>query len=201
MTDAADAIIDLYERTAHAWDEARRRARPKDEAPWIERFLSIADPDLPILDLGCGSGEPIARDFLAAGRQVVGVDSSPSMISICRDRFPSATWIVDDMRRIRLGDLFGGIIAWHSFFHLTAKDQERMFARFSAHAAPGAALMFTSGAERGVAIGDWQGEPLFHASLDTDEYATLLRRHGFSVVDHVSGASATVWLAQFVNDR
>jgi ubiquinone/menaquinone biosynthesis C-methylase UbiE len=201
MTTAAEAIIDLYERTARAWDEARRRARPEDESVWIERFLSIADPDLPILDLGCGSGEPIARDILAAGRQLIGVDSAPSMISICRDRFATATWIVEDMRRLRLGDCFGGIIAWHSFFHLTADDQEQMFAQFAAHASPGAALMFTSGTQRGEAIGNWQGEPLYHASLDTDEYATLLARHGFSIVDHVSGASATVWLAQFSDVR
>ena len=203
MTKTADTIVDLYERNARAWDEARGRSRPEDEHAWIERFLSIVDPGLPILDVGCGSGEPIARDLIAAGRQVVGVDSSPSLIAICRDRFPEATWIVEDMRRLKLGDRFAGILAWHSFFHLTVEDQERMFSVFSKHASPGAALMFTSGTERGESIGTWQGEPLYHASLDTAEYASLLERHGFSVVDHVAGDSsrATVWLAKFADVR
>ena len=203
MTRDSDAIIELYERTARAWDEVRRRARPEHEQAWIRRFLSIADPDLPILDLGCGSGEPVARDLIAARRQVVGVDSSPTLISICRDRFPGATWVVEDMRRLELGDGFGGIIAWHSLFHLTAEDQETMFGVFSAHASPGTTLMFTSGTERGESIGRWQGEPLYHASLDTLEYATLLSRHGFSIVDHVAGDEnrATVWLAKLASVR
>ena len=201
MTKAADKIVELYERNALEWDEVRRRTRPKDEQVWIKRFLSVADPELPILDLGCGSGEPVARDLIEAGRQVIGVDSSPSLISMCRVRFPAATWIVEDMRRLKLNNRFGGIIAWHSFFHLTPENQERMFAVFSAHASPGAALMFTSGTERGESIGSWQGEPLYHASLDSAEYATLLERHGFAVVDHVAGDSdrATVWLAKSTN--
>ena len=41
-----------------------------------------------------------------------------------------------------------------------------MFPRFAAHAQPGAPLMFTSGSEAGEAIGEWQGEPLYHASLE-----------------------------------
>jgi SAM-dependent methyltransferase len=203
MAKAAENIINLYERNARAWDEARRHARPDDEKLWIQRFLSIADPGSPILDLGCGSGEPIAADLLAVGRRVTGVDSSSSLISICRERFPAATWIVEDMRRLKLGDRFGGILSWHSLFHLTAEDQEQMFAVFSAHAAPGAVLMFTSGTERGEAIGNWQGEPLYHASLDSSEYKTLLDRHGFSLVDHVEGDGnrATVWLAKAADDR
>ncbi|HLL31474.1 MAG TPA: hypothetical protein VK403_10795 [Allosphingosinicella sp.] len=38
-----------------------------------------------------------------------------------------------------------------------------MFARFAAHAAPAAALMFTGGAENGERIDEWRGEPLYLA--------------------------------------
>ena len=74
-----------------------------------------------------------------------------------------------------------------------------MFPRFAALAKPKAALMFTSGDEAGEAIGEWQGEPLFHASLDPEEYETLLRAHGFAVVERRLGdpecGGASVWLA------
>jgi hypothetical protein len=75
-----------------------------------------------------------------------------------------------------------------------------MFARFEAHAAPGAALMFTSGNEEGTAIGELEGEPLYHGSLSPAEYRTLLDAAGFEVVAHVADdptcGNRTIWLAQ-----
>ncbi len=58
---------------------------------------------------------------------------------------------------------------------------------FKAHqlAAPGAALMFTSGSSHGVALGEFEGEPLYNASLDTEEYRELLGAAGFEVVAHI----------------
>ncbi len=76
-----------------------------------------------------------------------GVDSSPTMISLCRRDFPERQWIVADMRTLALGRRFAGIVAWDSFFHLTYDDQRLMFPIFRAHAATGAPLLFTSGPE------------------------------------------------------
>ena len=114
-----------------------------------------------VLDLGCGSGEPVARYLTEAGHRVTGVDSSPTLIDLCRVRFPDQTWIAGDMRKISLAWRFGGIVAWNSFFHLTPDDQRAMFTVFRDHAESGAALMFTSGPTAGEAIGSYQGETLY----------------------------------------
>src|SRR3712207_7171924 len=58
--------------------------------------------------------------------------------------FPDARWVVADMRTLRLGARFAGILAWDSFFHLRPDDQRAMFRTFRDHAAPGAALLFRS---------------------------------------------------------
>jgi hypothetical protein len=75
-----------------------------------------------------------------------------------------------------------------------------MFARFAAHAKEGAALMFTSGPAEGVAIGEWQGEPLYHASLAPDEYRSLLAASGFEVESFTPGepiaTGPSVWIAR-----
>lgn len=204
MTSPSNRVIGLYERNALAWDEARRRGRHQGERDWIERFSSIVASVPSVLDLGCGSGDPVGHDLLAAGFDVTGVDSSPSLIAMCRERYPEASWIVEDMRELQLDRRFGGVLAWHSLFHLTEADQEQMFAVFEEHAAPGAVLMFSTGPERGETIGSWQGEPLCHASLDRADYEALLDRHGFSLVSHVeedaSCGGATVWLAKAANE-
>jgi hypothetical protein len=146
-------------------------------------------------------GEPIAQYLLKAGHHVVGIDSSPSLIRMCRTRFPTAEWLVADMRQLALGRRFDALLAWDSFFHLNVDDQRAMVARFAAHALPAAPLMFTSGPAHGEAIGSCFGEPLYHASLDPDEYRELLSTSGFFVVQYLAEDPAcgghTVWLAQY----
>lgn len=192
------SITDLYER--HAGDFDRERARDLQERAWLDRFLGYVPAAGTVLDLGCGMGEPIARYVIERGFRVVGVDSSPSMIQMCRERFPGEEWIVADMRELALGRRFDGVLAWDSFFHLSAHDQRVMFARFSAHALPGAPLMFTSGTSEGELVGSWCGEPLYHASLDPAEYERLLVSGVFSVVSHRADdpdcGGHTVWLAR-----
>ena len=198
MSSPAERIIGLYERHAHAWDDGRGRSMM--ERPWLDAFASLLAPGASVLDIGCGAGEPIAAHLVANGFRVTGVDASPTLIGICRARFPDGEWQVADMRALSLGRPFDGLIAWDSFFHLGYDDQRRMFAVFGAHAAPGAALLFTSGPAHGEAMGQFGGEPLYHASLDADEYRALLAAQGFRVVRHVVEDPAcgghTVWLAQ-----
>lgn len=197
MASPADEIIGLYQRHAREWD--RRRGRDLCERPWLDRFLALLPPIASILDIGSGGGEPIARYFLERGHRVTGIDASPDLIGIARARFPDQAWIVSDMRALALGRRFDGLLAWDSFFHLRPEDQPGMFERFRRHAAPSAALLFTSGPSRGESIGTLLGEPLYHGSLDEAEYRLLLDRSGFDLVSHVAEdptcGHRTVWLA------
>jgi len=200
MPSDADNIVPLYRRHAQAYD--RLRGRSLFEKAWLDAFADLLPAGGTVLDIGCGMGEPIAGDLIARGFAVTGVDSSPELIAMAQARFPEQDWRVADMRTLRLDRTFDGLIAWDSVFHLTPDAQRRMVAVFHDHAAPGAALMFTSGPAHGEAIGTFEGEPLYHASLDPDEYRTLLAAHGFRVVRHVAEDPAcnghTVWLAQRV---
>lgn len=193
-----ERIIGLYEENAEAWD--RMRGRDLFERPWLERFATLLPERAAVLDIGCGMGEPIGRWLIEKGYRLTGVDSAPSLIAKCRERFPDQEWIAADMRALDLGRRFDGIIVWHSAFHLQPDDQKAMFPIFAAHAAHGAALMFTSGDDSGVRIGRWQGEPLYEASLSPADYEALLEANGFSVVEvrarDKECGDATVWLAR-----
>jgi trans-aconitate methyltransferase len=198
MALAAEQIVDLYER--HARDFDQERGRSLWEKAWLDRFLALLPTRASLLDIGCGCGEPIARYLLERNHTVTGIDSSATLIEMCRSRFPEQEWIVSDMRELSLDRVFQGLLAWNSYFHLCPDDQRCIFPIFRMHAAPGAALLFTSGPGHGEAIGTWHGEPLYHGSLDEAEYRALLAQNGFSVVSHIvedpSCGQHTVWLAQ-----
>ncbi|MDB5314199.1 MAG: methyltransferase [Rhodospirillales bacterium] len=170
------------------------------EAPWLAKFLKPLPQTAEILDLGCGSGRPIAAHLIGLGHILTGVDASPQLLAMARDMAPRQRWIAADMRRLVLGRRFDGVLAWDSFFHLTHADQRAMFAVFTAHVEPGGTLMFTSGPAHGIAMGTMFGEALFHASLGPQEYRQHLDAHGFEVLEHVAEdpdcGGHTVWLAQ-----
>ena len=199
MRSTSKQVIDLYERHARDWDADRRRARFV-EKDWLNRFISFLPPGGSVLDLGCGGSEPMAGYLIGCKFSVTGIDSSPTMISLCRSRHPGQTWLVHDIRTLDLGRGFDGVIAWDSFFHLKPADQRKMFAVFHEHAAPSALLMFNAGPRHGEALGTYRGDPLYHASLDPAEYATLLDGIGFDIVAHVvedpQAGGRTVWLAR-----
>lgn len=199
MSRESERIIGLYEENAAAWDRLRGPSS-LFEKPWLDRFLGLLGPGASLLDLGCGSGRPIATYFIRGGYAVTGIDSSPALIDLCRERFPQREWIAADMRALNLGRRFDGVLAWDSFFHLRPNDQRGMFRVFARHVQPRGALMFTSGGKQGEVLSEFAGEPLYHASLDQAEYRSLLHESAFQVVGHVDDDPAcgghSVWLAR-----
>ncbi|WP_420139455.1 class I SAM-dependent methyltransferase [Sphingomonas sp.] len=197
-TEPADNdVLPVYERHGRVW--AGLRSAQAVEHDWIDRFCALIPAGATILDIGCGSGVPIARMLVERGYDVTGVDGSATMLALFRANLPGVAAQRMDMRQLALGQRFAGLLAWDSFFHLSPEDQRGMFARFRAHAAPGAPLMFTSGGAEGSAIGDLAGDPLYHGSLGPAEYRERLNAAGFDLVDHVVNDPAsdrTVWLAR-----
>jgi ubiquinone/menaquinone biosynthesis C-methylase UbiE len=130
MAVLATQIAGHYEKHATAWDHDRQNSYWNDKV-WHDRLINRLGSGATVLDLGCGSGRPVAQHMVAQGLHVTGVDSSPTMISFCRDRLPDQEWIIADMRQLALGRHFDGIVAWDSFFHLDPDAQRRMFAVFA----------------------------------------------------------------------
>lgn len=178
----ADSVIAFYERNIENWK--RERSRSLFEKAWLDRFLTRIPPGGEILDLGCGTGQPIAAYLLKSGFRVTGIDPSPSMIAACKTNFPEGEWpkgewLVGDMRALNLNKTFDAILAWDSYFHLPPQDQISMFAVFQTHVKPGAPVMFTAGPESGEVMNPLWDAPLYHASLAPQDYVRLFEQHGF----------------------
>ncbi|MEM7786374.1 MAG: class I SAM-dependent methyltransferase [Bacteroidota bacterium] len=188
----------VYERNAAAFDH--QRAKHLFERAWLDRFIDGLPEGAHILDLGCGSGEPMARYLIAHGFRITGVDAAQAMIDIAQTRFPEHTWRQGDMRELDLGETFDGIIGWNSFFHLPPGDQPDTLRSIVAHLKPGGRLMLTVGPENGEVTGHVNGEQVYHGSLSPDTYTRILGELDLRIIDFVLEDKAcdfhTVLLAQ-----
>lgn len=195
-----EGCCDKYDRIAGWFDS--RRGKGLMESEYLEAMLARLPAGGAVLDLGCGSGEPLAGFFIRKGFQVTGVDGSPRMIAMCRERFPAMAWLVADMRGLALGRRFDAVVAWDSFFHLSKEDQRVMFAVFAAHLNKGGLLLFTSGPAEGETSGVMEGDTFHYSSLSPEEYRALLAARGMEVLLHKAEDPAcgghTVWLARLV---
>ncbi|MDB5157546.1 MAG: SAM-dependent methyltransferase [Mucilaginibacter sp.] len=192
-------VYKVYNKIA-AWFSANRPTGIM-EKKCLDDVIAHLPAGATILDLGCGTGIPILQYLTDKNLNVTGVDASSEMLAIAKTNFPATEFILQDMRKLSLNRKFDAIIAWHSFFHLSADDQPAMFALFEQHLNVNGLLLFTSGTEHGEAWGINGGENLFHASLDTAEYETLLKKYHFKVLTHKINDpdcdGATVWIAQY----
>lgn len=190
-------VYETYEKIVEWFDSTRNRTLfEKKHLDLIISFLKKGDD---VLDLGCGTGEPIARYFIENGFNIIGVDGSLGMIDLAKKSFPKHQFIVQDMRDINFSKKFKAILAWDSFFHLPQNDQRLMFKIFDRHILDGGILAFTSGTYHGEVWNENGGENLYHASLSLDEYKALLQKHGFTIIKHLvddPDCSRTVWITK-----
>ena len=198
MSDPAEAakdIVDLYDRRSSDWIADRGAVLTEADRTWLDRFTAHLAPGDPVLDVGCGSGRPMAAALLDRGFRVTGVDSSARLIAHAAADLPAGQFVQADMRTLDLGETFAGILAWHSLFHLSSADQRIALPRLLAHAAPKTVIMFSSGPREDFIVGSWRGEPLYHGSLGPEEYEARLTSEGFQVESGVWAMDGSVWVA------
>jgi cyclopropane fatty-acyl-phospholipid synthase-like methyltransferase len=64
-----------YDQIADGFSVSRAKLHPK-EAEYLALLLESLNRESSVLDLGCGTGKPIATYVASRGYQVVGVDGS-----------------------------------------------------------------------------------------------------------------------------
>lgn len=194
-----DNVYQVYDEIIDWFDNARTKDLKMEKS-----YLNFIQNHLPlkskILDVGCGTGEPIAKFLINAGYIVTGIDASKKMIELCKQRFPKDIWLLADMRALDLNEKFDAVIAWHSFFHLSHEEQRSTLKLLGSYVEQNGLFIFTSGPEYGEVWSDNGGHELYHASLSTEEYNQILIDNNFKVLIHKirdpECGGATVWVAQ-----
>lgn len=171
------------------------------ERGWLDQLLAPLRRGSTILDLGCGSGEPLARVLVDRGFRVTGIDIAAPMIQLARTRFPRERWILGDMRTERIDETFDGVLAWNCLSQLSAADQDMMAGRAARWLKPDGRLLFNAAPEQKAAgSADYRPGSRYCDDLDAVDYSDALSRRGLIEMAHVAEDTACggvgVWLAR-----
>lgn len=176
------ARVPPFDQIGKRYDESfRERDAQVAEGDWLIAQLT---PPARVLDVGCGSGLPTARQLLDAGHEVVGIDESAVMLDLAREQAPGGQYLHRDMRDVDgLGE-FDAAVLFFSLIMLPRSDIPSLLDRLRA-VLRGPRLLAVA-----MVLGDFDefpisfmGVPAVATAYPPDELAEVVERAGFEILD------------------
>ncbi len=144
MPDAEQNDYEYRGLIARSWDLLRG-----DTSKWPDRSLYldvIGESGQPVLDVGCGTGR-LLLDYLGEGIDIEGVDNSPEMLLLCREKAEALglrpTLFEQQMESLELPRRYQTIIVPSSSFQLLVEPDlaKEAMRRFQDHLLSGGKLV------------------------------------------------------------
>jgi SAM-dependent methyltransferase len=190
--------MEQYTRIAHEYAAERKRSNIGTEE--IESLLQMLPKGASILDVGCGTGQPISEYISRHPHQfkLFAADSSDAMTEIFRRNLPDIPVQCSSILTFDFfGQTFDAVVSWGMMFHLTPDEQRSAIERISAALRNGGYFLFTSGNEADTRHGAMYGVEFAYYSLGSEEYREVLRQHGCTLIeDYVGEGENYYYLAQ-----
>ncbi|HIV77682.1 MAG TPA: class I SAM-dependent methyltransferase [Candidatus Sphingomonas excrementigallinarum] len=175
--------------TSEGWDAVAKTfmaVRSEVGANIVRRWAMDAfPPSTAILDLGCGSGMPIARALVDEGFSVWGIDASSSLLAAYRAHFPDMPALCEPVQGSELfGRRFAGVVAIGLIFLLAEPDQDRLLEKVAKVLEPGGRFLFSAPHQRC----EWRDSLTGRVSrsLGASAYAERLQACGLVLADRLT---------------
>ncbi len=117
-----------YDVIAPEWDAVRISLSPA-ETRLLTTLCEHLQSGSHVLDLGCGTGRPLAEHLVSRGLTVTGVDQSANMLQLARSRLPDHSWVLSSIENYAPAQEYAAAVAWDSLFHIPRAAHSAIFAK------------------------------------------------------------------------
>ena len=186
------SVTETYDTLGAAYETAFNNVPAQIKT--LKWLISQLSPSSKVLDLGSGTGRPTAAMLVEAGHQVTGLDISPRMIEVARERVQGATFVLGDAKtyqpREEVREKLDAVTAFFSFIAAVSHDDIRSLpVRVASWLKPGG--LFVSGwvCPPGLSVEDhamkWMGKDVVVSVLPWAEVVKAIEDAGFEVVEKI----------------
>ncbi|MBC9731551.1 bifunctional 2-polyprenyl-6-hydroxyphenol methylase/3-demethylubiquinol 3-O-methyltransferase UbiG [Streptomyces sp. TRM68367] len=200
LEDPKDVVRRGYDALSVRYDEAYG-AETKYE-PWLSDLRARIPAGGTVLDLGCGSGVPVARSLADAAYRVTGIDISAVQVRRARERVPEAEFIQVDATAASFDDApFDAVVSLYALIHIPLSEQPPLLQRVAAWLRPGGWLVATTGHRAWTGVDEnWLGggAPMWLSHADAATNRAWMTQAGLTVereefVPEGDGGHALYW--------
>jgi ubiquinone/menaquinone biosynthesis C-methylase UbiE len=183
MEDPKDVVRRGYDVLSRRYDDVTGAETKYQD--WIDRLIAQLAPGSRVLDVGCGSGVPVARALADGGHQVVGVDISEVQISRAREHVPNAEFVNADVMSLEFPpESFHAIVSLYALIHLPLDEQPELIGRIAGWLRPNGLFVCTTGHQAWTGTDDnWLdgGAAMWWSHTDAATYRSWLVDAGLTV--------------------
>jgi 2-polyprenyl-3-methyl-5-hydroxy-6-metoxy-1,4-benzoquinol methylase len=148
----------------------------------VRRWATSLRPAATVLDIGCGTGLPIAKALADDGFKVYGIDPSPTLLAAFRRHIAGAQALCEAAEKSRFFDRrFDGVVAVGVLFLLPEDSQRIVIERVGQALYPRGHFLFSAPRQSCEWIDSLTGR--LSVSLGEERYTQLLASAGFSLAD------------------
>ncbi len=152
----------------------------------IVDFVDYLTPNGKILDIGCGTGYPVAQYLTSRNFSVTGIDISRKMIHKAKDlNLRNAVFIHEDILNFSTDVRYDGIIAFDSIWHIAKDKQAVVYRKISSLMKNGAYLIFTHGNRNDETVSAMFGQPFYYSALNVEELKIVFSEVGLKAISFI----------------
>ncbi|HEY3708921.1 MAG TPA: class I SAM-dependent methyltransferase [Amycolatopsis sp.] len=180
--DRAVTAAELFDEIGAGYEAAFGRPPVVDAA--VRELLAVLPEQARVLDIGSGTGRPVAADLTAAGHRVTGLDVSAEMVRIAREQVPGAEFRQVDVREFDSAEgSWDAVCAFFPFLQMPRADTEGVLAAIARWLVPGGrfSLITVPHDIEDVPV-DFLGHPVRITSFAADDLVARVRVAGLEVV-------------------
>lgn len=180
MSHKAELVKKGYNQIAHTYQKDRVSLKSNK---YLHKFLEFLSPQSYVLDLGCGSGDPVDRELIKQGHLVIGLDISPVQIGLARKNLPAGSFSACDFQTLKKNQYnVDGVVSFYALFHVSREKHLELLKNINSFLPIGGPLLITMGNVDFEGTHTMFGTQMWSSQYDPEKNVVLMQQAGFEVL-------------------
>ncbi|MEA2070980.1 MAG: class I SAM-dependent methyltransferase, partial [Asgard group archaeon] len=175
-----ELVKESWDKIGHRYDSYRDHTKINAE---LEQFTKFLPQKGTILDVGSGSGIPVAKYLTEKGFKIIGIDISKKMVELAKKNVPKATFRQQDVLQMDFEDSsFDGIICVYTLWHVPRKKHAEIFKKFYELLKSNGILVINTGIRESEGLSLFYGQPMLWSNNSPKKTLQAIKELGFEIL-------------------